>query len=328
MPYFKAMQETYAGGRLITPQYGGGTAQVEYEVFTGYRSSETQGMAFVNRHIIKAGMDSVVTALKRHGYYTQAMHPNVGSFYDRVYAYDAIGFDQLDFSDTMEGVEESATLTPYPSDEYLFGQIIKAYEERPKDQPWMCYALTYQNHGGYDYEGMTNRIQALDMPEGKEKRSLENYVNALHVSDEALRELLAYFEQQERPMMVIVWGDHSPNQKFFGVEMEAGVEKTELDYTTPYLVWSNYDLDTEALPDTLAAYRLGAYVLRLAGLGGDPYMDYLSSDGAANLFPAYGMLEEAGQVFVDEERYEEAVQQMRLLHYDRLDGENYGRGCP
>ena len=325
LAYLKKMQLEHAGGNLITPTYGGGTAHVEYEVLTGYRAADTWGTAFMNRNAVKEGMDSVVTVLKAYGYFTEAMHPNRGSFYDREYAYRALGFDKLLFAEDMEGAEESAKLTPFPSDEYLFEQIILEYEQRPREKPWFCYALTYQNHGGYDYESEMEGIRVTGVEEEKARRSLENYANALKVSDQMLERLLTYFEQQERPVMVVLWGDHSPNQSFFGAENAQSAETAWIDYTTPFLVWSNYGLNTNGLPQTVASYRLGAYALALAGLSRDRYMNYLSSEDAENLFYIRGLMEADGSVFLDEERYQAVEQELRMLHYDRLYGENYGK---
>lgn len=54
-------------------------------------------------------------------------------------------------------------------------------------------------------------------------------------------------------------------------------------------------------------------------------MNYLSSEDAENLFYIRGLMEADGSVFLDEERYQATEQELRMLHYDRLYGENYGK---
>lgn len=322
---FRHLQQAYWGGEYITRAYGGFTVFAEYEVLTGYRSSDTWGIPFINAKAMPLGMETIATVLKRHGYQTHVTHPNTREYYNRLRAYTAMGFDTIALAEDMEPAPDTS-FSGYPSDAYFYDQIIKSYESRDKDKPWFCHAVTYQNHGPYSYALMDERIEVTGsaMTE-KEAHVASNFAYSLKVGTDELLRLLEYFDNQERPVMVVVWGDHAPNLSFFGIEQPESPAALSEYYETPLLIWNNYGLEVTGLPENVAAYRLGAYVLRLLGIESDAYFNYLSSDSAENLYACMeGMVEKDGEAVMDEALYERAKQEMLVLHYDRLMGENYG----
>lgn len=322
---FRQLQQAYWGGEYITRAYGGFTIFAEYEVLTGYRSTDTWGMPFLNAKAMPLGMETLPTVLERHGYQTHVAHPNTREYYNRQRAYTALGFDTIALAEDMEPAPD-VSFSGYPSDAYFFDQIIKSYESRDKDRPWFCHAVTYQNHGPYSYPLMDESIEITGgaMSE-KEAHVASNFAYSLKAGTDELLRLLEYFDNQERPVMVVVWGDHAPNLSFFGIEQPENPIALSEYYETPLLIWNNYGLEVTGVPDNVAAYRLGAYVLRLLGIESDAYFNYLSSDSAENLYACVeGMVETGGEAVIDPERYARAKQELLLLHYDRLMGENYG----
>ncbi|MGN0997113.1 MAG: LTA synthase family protein [Candidatus Ventricola sp.] len=324
LAYFKQLQAEHWGGSFLSSVYGGGTVSSEYEPLTGYRIQDSGGLSFTAPGgVIQSGMLSVVSVLKSYGYYAQALHPGSRNFYSRSSAYDKLGFDSALFRADLDPVPEN--VFRYPSDEYMVDQLIKTYECRPEGQPWFCHAVTYQNHGGYDFESDFSQVRVEEDLPDKQLHSAQNYANMLKLSDEALRRLIAYFDAQEEPMVIVMWGDHAPSISQFGKTMPAGQESQMRHiYTTPLLIYSNFGLDTSCLPENISSYRLGAYVLRLLGMDCDPYFNYLSSEDAVNLTLFDGLIEQDGEWITDPQRYAEENDSLLLLHYDRLYGEKYG----
>lgn len=323
LAYFKELQKEYWGGSFLSTVHGGGTASIEYEVLTGYRASDTNGRVYAaDIGNIKPGMESLITEFKANGYYTQAIHPNSGEFYSRNTAYQILGFDSKLFIKSLE--KPPKNVFPFPSDEYLFDQVIKAFENRPKDQPWFCYTITYQNHGGYNFKSDFSRIQVEEELEAEQKHNVNNFVNMLKLSDDALKNLIDYFDGIDEPVVVIVFGDHAPAVSLFGIDLPEDKKQRMAYHTTPILIYDNYDLDTSALPDVISSHRLGAKVLRLIGIDDDAYLNYVGSDDALNLTCFDGLIEENGSLIMDQQRYDDEAERLRLLHYDRIFGKNYG----
>ena len=322
----RALQAQHWGGNFITPVYGGSTVVVEYEVMTGYRAAETDNLCFTAPGgVISEGMSSMISLLKSYGYYIQSLHPGVPAFYSRESAYGMMGFDKTMFKRDMEPEKEEPF--SYPSDEYLFDHIIKEYENRPKDQPWFCHAVTYQNHGGYGFAWDENRVRVEETGlDETEMLNARNYVNMLKVSDDELLRLVEYFDRQESPVLIVFWGDHAPAIRQFGKKLSSAPAGMLRHYTTPLLVYSNYGQDTSMLPENIASYRLGAYMMRMLGMDRDPYLNYLSSEDAKNVWVYGDLVEENGVWRADAQVNKQASDTMLMLHYDRLFGENYGGG--
>ena len=323
---FRELQQQHWGGKFITPVYGGSTVVAEYEVLTGYRAVETDNLCFTAPGgVIRDGMSSIVPLLGSYGYYTQAIHPGSRSFYSRERAYGLMGFDSALFKKDLE--PESTEPFPYPADDYLFDQIIKTYENRPKDKPWFCHVVTYQNHGGYGFKSNLNRVRVEEPGlDDVEMLNARNYVNMLKLSDDALCDLIAYFEKQENPVLIVVWGDHAPAIRQFGKKLSGVPAGMLRHYTTPILVYSNYGQDTSVLPENIPSYRLGAYVMRMLGMDRDPFFNYLSSDDVKSVWVYGDLVEKDGKWSADPQTNKEVSDTMLMLHYDRLYGENYGGG--
>jgi len=323
MSYFKELQNDYWGGNHLSSVYGGGTSSVEYEVLTGYRVSDTNGSAYAaDIGVIKPGMKTLVSQFSSYGYFTQAIHPNTGLFYNRNTAYKVLGFDDMLFSESLPPAPKE--VFPFPSDDYLFDQIIRAFENRPDGKPWFCYTITYQNHGGYSFESDLSDVRIEMQLDDEEMLNARNFVNLVKLSDEALRKLIAYFDALEEPVVIVIFGDHAPTVSQFGIELPQDRMERMHYQTTPLLVYSNYGLDVTSLPKSIPSYRLGAQILRLIGLNGDGYLNYVGSDDAVSLTHFDGMIDCDGTLIVDPERYELEEKRLRLLHYDRVFGKNYG----
>ncbi len=319
LAYLRSLQAEHWGGRLYTQYVGAGTAQIEYEALSGYRSSADRITAYLDAKAVYEGMDSVPQLLRQYGYHTVAIHPNTEVFYNRAKAYPSMGFDECVFEEDMGEISER--IGKYPTDAFLFDEIIRQYENRPKDQPWFSHVVTYQNHSDYQYEYEKKNIQVTDR-DGNEKKTARTYVNALQASDEALKKLIAYFEKQDRPVVLVMFGDHAPS--FHSIEYKEDDEF--LLYTTPLLVYSNYGFTMpEDTPKTIASYRLGAMILHALGFRKDPYYNYLADPALPNLNNEEGWVVGEREILKDTQAYELAASQLRLMYYDRVYGKNYGK---
>ena len=324
---FRALQAAHAGGEVLALGYGGGTYYSEYEVLTGYRVADTPSRLYYDRRIMREGMAALPALLARQGYRTAAIHPNRGSFYQRSRNYACMGFQERYFSDA--GIPKLPVFAGgYPADRALFDYAYGRYEAMEGDAPRFLHIVTYQNHGGYDYPPARTDIQATGRT-GGERLAAENFANGILEHVEALEALLARLAAQERPAVVVVWGDHAPNMRPFGVRMPEEAERQTGFYRTPLLVWSNYGASF-TLPEggVLPPYRLGAWLLGQLGLtGGDRYFSLLADTKAPDLFTVLRLVGRDGAFRRDDAAYDGVDADLRLLHYDRLLGNDYLGGA-
>jgi hypothetical protein len=79
-----------------------------------------------------------------------------------------------------------------------------------------------------------------------------------------------YFEKQEEPTVILLFGDHQPTledefyDKLYGSSNTDTLEETQKKYKTPYVLWANYDIPEET--KDLSANQLGVLVKQAAGI--------------------------------------------------------------
>lgn len=322
MPHLKRYQEMFSSGKLITPSYGGMTCQVEYEVLTGYPTSNSDGkigyMELINRK-----MDSLVSVFKSHGYVTHALHPYTKQYFKRNRVYEFMQFDSMTFIEDMEDLSYEGE---YVSDKYVYQQVIRQFEERNQGKPFFAHIVTMQNHGGYSYIYDKHGIKELEKFGTNKNKNLETYANLLKESDESLAYLVEYFEAQNEPVIIVFYGDHSPN--FEGLNWNPFTNSNNIDevlkqYTTPFLIWNNMGLKQQDY-GYINAYKLGAKVLELINIDDDPYFNLINS---SNIMTLNGkeIKEEQGYISVKTslENGRETMNKLWVLQYDRLFGKQY-----
>lgn len=84
-------------------------------------------------------------------------------------------------------------------------------------------------------------------PQGNYSQA-EEYFTLIRESDKALRELLDYFDQEQEPVVVCMFGDHYPKveeELYDALENSSQgtqVEKTAREYQVPFMIYANYDI--------------------------------------------------------------------------------------
>lgn len=306
LPVFHRLAETCTDGRMLSNTYGGGTGNVEMEFFTGLSANflrEGDTMTTLPEQTY-AGLPTTVRALSQAGYATTALHSYDATLYRRDVNYPLIGFDTVAFRDDfLTPVVQKGT---YPSDECFANEVIARYEARDTAKPFFLHGMTMENHQAYtagkyptasDYPAQSSRASAADLA------IVDALVMGLHDADASLGQLVDYFSQVDRPVLLVFMGDHLPSLNFAdGISMytHLGVTPTESasDWSveelmeilsTNYLVWSNYE--TEAAPDRLeSCTQLGMRILSRAGVPMSAWFRYLEQDVAPTMLFARGKL--------------------------------------
>jgi glucan phosphoethanolaminetransferase (alkaline phosphatase superfamily) len=160
-----------------------------------------------------------------------------------------------------------------------------------------------QNHGGYteDYDNFSVDITA----EGKNNAALDRYLSLLKRTDQALENLIAYFEGQEEPTILLFFGDHQPNN---AVAKSFSFSDETLRYQVPYLIWANFDIEEGVNVDTSANY-LSSHLLQAAGVPLYDYQKFLTG-----LEQAYPILS-AARIETNGDGQEELLSDYRKIQY-------------
>ncbi|GIP37687.1 sulfatase [Paenibacillus sp. J31TS4] len=276
IPFFHSLLASGTGGWMLSPQFGGGTANVEFEVLTGHSMRFLpQGSIAYNQYIGR-GVDSLASILHRQGYSTAAISPFHNWYFNSRKVYEYLGFSKFISMEFFKPVYEG----PYLADREVANLIIGETAKTPG--PDFVFANTMENHFHY-FPGKfeKNSFKAEGPITASSRGQLETYAEGAAAADRMLRQLVDYYSALDEPTIVVFFGDHLP---FLGddyaVYRDAGyLAKNDSDelnkmFRVPVVVWNNY-LHSPKEELNFSPSFLGPYVLKLAGLPGSSYTDFL-----------------------------------------------------
>jgi phosphoglycerol transferase MdoB-like AlkP superfamily enzyme len=182
-----------------------------------------------------------------------------------------------------------------------------------------------QNHSSYteEYDNFTPDIEVVD----SSSAALNNYLSLIKLSDEAFEYLTSYFEGVNEDTIIVMFGDHQPTNsvisniwKLNGKKSSSLSEEDEANrYKVPYVIWTNFDIETTTNNDTSANY-LACEILNLAGIPLNSYESFLE-----DLSNTYPILTAIRAVDTDGDSYETTdilgnINDYAILQYNRLFG--------
>lgn len=252
-------------GHAIASVYGGNTANSELEFLTG------QSIQFIPRNTVAYNLFmtelnsfSVVNNFNNAGYRTVGMHPEQPVNWQRDKIYSYFDFDEVYFMDDFtEGLGEDGWFRDHVSDQAIYDKIIDLYENKEEGDPLFTFAVTMQNHGGYTTAGFDYAVNI----EGYENYTgIREYLSCIKNSDEALKNLISYFEAADEETIIVFFGDHQPSlsniaSKFYGLDDSSTVEDQQAKYAVPYLIWANYDIDCDRAASITSINYLSSWLL-------------------------------------------------------------------
>jgi hypothetical protein len=246
----------------LSPAFAGQTANAEFEILTGFPLDHVS-VKFeegFNDHL-----PALPRILREIGYRTVASHPNSPGFWNRLVAYEKLGFETFwalpDFTqDDMAG--------PFLSDKSLHAQVGNKLAATDDGRPVFDYTVTFYGHWGYD----ASKFRPAVLDSKSHVDEVNAYVNTIHYKSREMMDALAHIQASDPDSIVILFGDHLPilGRKFAGYVESGFLASTFGDFTpdmyarstaTPLVV-----IDGQNGPVKLGnmpMYRLGKVLLDL-----------------------------------------------------------------
>lgn len=275
MPFFNSLKENTVRGCLNASVLGGGTANSEFEVFTGCSMGLLPAAYYPYEQCMVSPVSSMVSNMKAAGYTTYSMHPALSQNWNRNNVYRYLGFDQSLWWEDFEGY-------PYihigVSDLGTYEKVEELYENRGEGEKMFIFDLTIQNHGGYWISDVEKTVESVNVS----SQEADNYLSLVRESDKAFEQLVAYFEKEEEPVIICMFGDHQPkiiDEAFYeGIYGQTqGLEERDKRlnlYKTPFVIWANYDIPEQEGLDIGMSY-LGALLMEVAEIPCSPFFSFL-----------------------------------------------------
>ena len=289
-------------GHIITPNFGGGTSNTEFDVMTGMQTNMLSSIPTYAFSVLKQETNSIARMFAKNNYQTLFMHPGESWFYNRQEAYNYLGIETSIFSESFKEEDKKGNMI---ADSVLTEHIIHEFERRTKDvsdQPLFAYVTTIQNHMPYTADKYSDlliqEVQTSKELSQDAKDYLSVYMEGIRDASQMLKDLTTYFEKQNEPVVLVFFGDHLPNlgdnylaYRELGLDIgkDNNIENIIDTYSTPYVIWANEEaaqvINLKAAEETLqlpegkkiSANYLGVMVLELLGYKTqDPFFDYIN----------------------------------------------------
>ena len=320
IPYFRSLKQHFTHGTLLSPVYGGGTANTEFEVLTGLSTKFLPAGIIPYVQFVHKPLEALPTIYKRQGYEATAIHTYDNWFYRRNIVYQNLGFDKFISKEFFIKPEYAGT---YIRDTELSSKILEQIKQSEK--PDFIFAISMQAHGPYSNEENPDNIIKVDGNlSTATKAILENYTNIIADVDKSLELLIEGLKEIDEQTLLVFFSDHLPMLgNNYDVYKEAGYFKDGDTYeeylkkfSVPILVWDNYSTVREDL--RLSASFLGSYILERSKKEGSPLTDFLCSlnEKGSNVITSAHYLDR-------ENITEEELAKYNLLQYDFLLGNEY-----
>ena len=318
--------------QVLSPSFGGGTANVEFEVLTSLNVQLNQNeLLYVSK--LKRPIYALPHYMNQLGYNTTAMHNNGKYFYNRSAVYQHLGFQRFI---SLENMTNAANRKQYinqagwANDDLLYASIEQQLTQT--DQPQFIYAISVENHPMYNDDRFGRDAYQLTKPGLSEasKRQLNTYLMGMKRADDKLKQLIQNVSQLERPTLIIFFGDHLPNLQqvyddygFFASAQDKAEKKQLKYFETPLAVWSNFPIDQKQLKqEYIPAHFLAHRVLSAAHLPLSAYYQFTQQ-----INDCYRAIHPTAQ-HISTQCSDKAVQADRLsayqdLNMDVMNGKNW-----
>lgn len=333
---YRKIAKTNPSGKMISPTFGGGTVRPEFEILTGMSTSALPPGNIPYQQYVKSDIFSYPRVYKNLGYDTIGLHTYQKTFYDRDKAYPHMGFD--DFLGEYDlHAEQHWNSGPYITDETIAEEVVYQLEQ-PHDVGVFVMAITMENHSMYqnkfDEKDRVIKVSGDNLT-SQQILTLENYAAGVRDSDRALKSIYDYVMNREKPTIVLWYGDHLPtlgddfdpylatNTISRPTASQWSEEEKHIMFSTPYLVFTNYDTGKEYLADnqSVSPFLLPALMA--------DYIDApqcLQTNFLLDLYRTCPIMSKYYNFYspnADKTKREQMQELHELMTYDMLIGKNY-----
>ncbi len=288
-PAFRSLWQRTGYAHVLSPVFGGYTANAEFELLCGFPVVE-DSVKF-ERQLLN-DVPCLPHLLGQYGYRTLASHPNIPVFWNRVNAYRRIGF-QTYWAKQSFNLDDMNR--EFLSDASLYRQVLdKTADLMDHEQPLLNYIVTYFGHWNYPLnDSRPNRITASSAVE-----EVSSYANTMYYKSHELMAFLDQLQARDPDSIIVLFGDHLP---FMGENYAAYVDSGVLAskrsdfsddmfgfYVSAPLVIID-GLRGPLKTGNLAIYEIPALLLKLLNINGRTIMDYTQPPDGMRVRPLPGL---------------------------------------
>lgn len=238
VPNLHRLFQNHASGYMYSPEYGGGTANVEYAVYTGLSNYWANTIAYSN---FAAGLEYIPGLVSYVGedFGKTAVHAYDGAMYKRNTVYNKMGYDEFLDQSKMKYTELEND-RGYISDRSVYNQVYDLLKD--SDGPQLVGVATMQNHAPYT-SAQYSENHFIMRERVDDWGNIESSFESLHNADKYLGEFIEKLDQLDEKTVVIWFGDHAAGVLNRYVE-SGDPDLINLAHLTPYFIYTNFEADS------------------------------------------------------------------------------------
>lgn len=353
IPNIRNIKNTTTSGLMLSPGYGGGTANIEYQALTGLNLANFNDSLIVPYQQLVPNQNDPYSFnqiwMKKYGKNAStAVHPFQQSMYLRNINYRKFGFSYLYTLDSKIPLKYTGCIdrSPYVSDSEAYQSILDLLDRQQDSKSSQFLQLvTMQNHmpygDYYDNNEFSDANISEDLSDG-ERWNINTYTKGINWTDQETADFLNQLDQMDKPITVIFYGDHLPGI-YDTTDMNKN-NKTVL-HETDYFIWSNSASSSHGtkVNPTTTAYTSSNYFMPLAAehmnAKVSPYLAMLTElqqevPAMSRVIGTNGGIGQGKATYLDHDgndikvtalsaKAKELLKDYKLVQYDQTVGKNY-----
>ena len=244
MPNIRALKETTTSGLMLSPGFGGGTANIEYQSLTGLDLALfDDSMQSMYQELVPHQKNPFAWNQIWNAEYGKSGSVAFHSYYKNMYLRDAnykkFGFNKFYTLDSEPAIthQDRTDNSPYVNDAASYQNIIDQLNK--EEHPQFLQLVTMQNHMTYDNWYFNNQFEQANVTENLndyECGQINTYAKGVSITDQATIDFLNQLNAMDKPITVIFYGDHLPSSYQTAA---ADKNNTLALHQTDYFIWSN-----------------------------------------------------------------------------------------
>ena len=289
VPAFRKLWKQAGYSHAMSPVFGGYTANAEFEILCGFPITE-DSVKFERQ--LRNDVPCLPHILANKGYQTLASHPNVPVFWNRVNAYQRIGFQIYWAKDDFLLDDMNRN---FLSDASLYRQVlekISGYLERK--QPVLDYIVTYFGHWNYPLSDS----RPSQISSHSKVKEVSSYANTVYYKSLELMTFLEQLQARDPDGIIVVFGDHLPfmGENFAGYVDSKMLTSKRSDFTsemfkfyvtTPMIIINGRQGPVKT--GDIAIYQIPTLLLDLLHMKGSTILDYTKPPDGMKIRPLPGL---------------------------------------
>ncbi|WP_458408356.1 LTA synthase family protein [Anaerotignum sp.] len=333
---YRRIAAEHPSGNMVSCTFGGGTVRPEFEILTGTTTNMLPSGNVPYQQYVFEDIFSYPRLFKNIGYDTLGIHTYQKEFYERDRAYPLLGLTEMRGEYDLHA-EHHWNSGPYITDETIAEEVIYQLSQ-PHETGLFLQVITMENHSMYldKYSPSDWDIKvSSDVLSDAELNVMHNYCKGVSDSDAALGRIYDFVMNREKPTVVLWYGDHlptlgdafSPYITTGNISSTTAQEWTEEEkytmFSTPYVIFSNYDTGREYRAEgvPVSPYLLPALMCDYIGAPEHTRTNFL-----LDLYETCPVISPYYDLYSNRENktaVNEFIRHHELLTYDDLMGEKY-----